>query len=168
MEEKAHFSAEERTRAREAFALCDKLRHIGDDGIISALDNDCFTSTHLTSQDFRNARRLFGPCLACLEAKMKAPSEKPSLTPPAKTIGDRLHSDFIILKVKSLGGNHFILMTVDEKSTFIVAVPLKKKETRCVLEGSIETIVEFNAHGHKDHNITTDDETSLIAGKQAN
>ena len=65
-----HFSAEERSRAAEAFALCPKLGHPSDIYLSNSLNNGNFSSCHLTSQDLKNARDLFGPCLACLEGKI--------------------------------------------------------------------------------------------------
>lgn len=47
-----HFSAEERTRARQAYELCAPLRHPGDAQVIDALNNGSFASCHLTAQDF--------------------------------------------------------------------------------------------------------------------
>jgi len=44
---------------------------------------------------------------------MKAPSEKPSESAPAEKIGDNVHVDIIPIPT-SIGGNNFILMTVDE------------------------------------------------------
>jgi hypothetical protein len=52
LDQQPHYSAGERMRAREAFNLCAKLRHSGDDVIIKALDNKTFASSHLTAQDF--------------------------------------------------------------------------------------------------------------------
>ena len=67
------FTADERRRAREAFNLCAILRHPGDHAMLMALDGGTFAQNHLTAQDFRNGRRLFGPCPACTEGKMRAP-----------------------------------------------------------------------------------------------
>ena len=122
-----HLTAEERKRASEAYDLGAVLRHPGDATVISALDNGCFGATHLTDQDFRNGRRLRGPYLACEEAKMKAPMEPTSHYEPARQVGEHLHADLIPLKTKSLGGNLGILEAVDEKSSYLVGVPIKSK-----------------------------------------
>jgi hypothetical protein len=98
-----HLTAEERQRAKQAHELCAKLRHPGDHSVIMALDGGIFANNHLTSQEFRNGRKLFGACIACTEAKMKAPPEPTSITEPARSIGQRLHIDLIILKSTSIG-----------------------------------------------------------------
>jgi hypothetical protein len=95
-------SAENRPRAQQAFNLCRLLGHPSDQALISLLGNGNMIGTALTSQDLRTARHLFGPCPACVEGKMQAPSLPSSLTPPATKIGERLHIDFIILSHESL------------------------------------------------------------------
>jgi hypothetical protein len=81
------FSAEERSRAQQAFNLCRLLGHPSDQALISLLDNGNMMGTALTSQDLRTARHLFGPCPASVEGKMRAPSLPSSVTPPATKIG---------------------------------------------------------------------------------
>ena len=161
-----HLTAEERKRADEAYNLCELLRHPGDAAIIAGLDGGCFGPTHLTAQDFRNARRLRGPCPACQEAKMRAPPEPSSHSEPAHEIGEHLHVDLIPLRHTSLGGNNFIFVAVDEKSTYLVGVPMKSKSAAQVLSAAKSTLVEFNRYGHKVRKITTDDEKTLLTLKE--
>jgi hypothetical protein len=54
-------------RACEAFDLCAKLRHPGDDAIIKALENENFAASNLTAQDFRIGRAIFGACPGLLK-----------------------------------------------------------------------------------------------------
>eukprot|EP01039_Chlorochromonas_danica_P011881 gene11881-13412_t len=76
-----HYSAEERQRAtKDAYSLCSLVGHPNDEALCQALDHGSFSHTYLTSQDLRNARALFGPCKACLEAKIRAPAERASTT----------------------------------------------------------------------------------------
>jgi len=123
-ETRPHLTAEERSRAKEAFQLCRKLRHPGDEPVIQALTNNLFTATHLTSQDFRNARAISGPCKACREGKMTAPPDSTSTTEPGRTIGSKIHTDLILLKTKSIGGNTIILTTCEEKSALLHGIAL--------------------------------------------
>ena len=156
-----HLTAEERRRAMEAYDLCSVLRHPGDAAVISALDGGCFGATHLTGQDFRNGRRLRGPYLACEEVKMKAPSEPTSQNEPARHIGAHLHAALIPLRTKSLGGNLGILVAVDEKSSYLIGVPIKSKSASNIQEAAEAILVEFNRYGHKVTKFTTDDERTL-------
>ena len=57
---------------------------------------------------------------------MKAPSEKSSDSQPAEKIGDNVHVDNIPVPT-SVGGENFILMTVDEKSDFIIDIPNQQR-----------------------------------------
>jgi len=156
-----HLTAEERMRALEAYELCAVLRHPGDAAVIAALDNGCLGANHLTGQDFRNGRRLRGACIACEEAKMKAPAEPTSQHEPARAIGEHLHADLIPLKNRSLGGNVGIFVAVDEKSSFLVGVPIKSKSASNIQEAAEAMLVEFNRYGHRVQRFTTDDERTL-------
>jgi len=160
-----HLTAEEISRAKAARDLCNLLGHPGQQAMIEGLNNGAYGLTHLTGQDVRNALNRFGPCPACLEGKMHAPSFKPSLTPPATNIGEHLHVDLIPLKGRSLGGNTFKLFAVDEVSGYGSAVGIADKG-RKNNEKAFDCIInEYASYGHKVKYITTDDETTLASCK---
>ena len=119
------YSAEERTRAKQAFGLCRLLGHPSDQALTRLLDCGNMLGTEITSQDLRTARALYGPCPACTEGKMRAPTLSISTSPPASNIGERLHIDFMILHNVSLGGNKYILVSCDEKTSYIAAAGMK-------------------------------------------
>jgi hypothetical protein len=68
-----YLSAQERRRAVEARDLHNRMSHPSDKVLIRALDNGNIKNTELTSQDVRNALQLLGPCVPCLQGKMRAP-----------------------------------------------------------------------------------------------
>jgi hypothetical protein len=154
-------SADERRRAEEAFPLCGLLGHPGDQSIIDALDGNHFPGTHLTSQDFRNARRVFGDCVACIEGKMRADSERPTSTPPPEKIGDVIHGDIYPLKSVSIGGNLFLLILVDAKSGYILGIPMPSKNETSLAAALLKAIRIFNTYGHPVKFVLTDDEVQL-------
>lgn len=159
-------TAEERGRAEEAFQLCNLLRHPGDAAVINALDSNLFHNCHLTSNDFRNARSLLGPCPACTEGKMVAPPEPTSLSEPARKIGDRVHCDLIPLKTKCVNGTTVLLYAIDEKSKKETVIPLKSKGANDLTAGFKLLLLEFNCHGHAVSKITTDDEGTFGPSKR--
>ena len=114
------------SRALRTRDLCTFTGHMGRAKLIIQLDNKNYGDCPLTSQDVRNAEALFGPCIACT-AKDKARRILISLSIPAYNIGERLHADLYPLKVKSIGGNTFILLAVDEKSGHMWGVPIIRK-----------------------------------------
>jgi hypothetical protein len=72
----------------------------------------------LTGQDLFKARRLHGPCLQCLEGKMRdTKMSKQSVTPPAKEVGEHIHADLIPIRNKIIGGNTLILFAVMKRAT---------------------------------------------------
>jgi len=154
-------NAHERVRAKAAYKLCDLLRHPGDHAVIMCLEGGHFHNLNLTAQDFRNARLWLGPCASCAEAKMTAPTEPTTLTPRARSIGDKVHSDFILLSGPSLGGNLFILAFVDECSTYIIGVPGYRKTTSSLKLIGTHALLEYNMYRHAVRHLLTDDESCL-------
>jgi len=162
---RTHLTAEEISRAKSARDLCNLLGHPGQQAMIEGLNNGAYGLTHLTGQDVRNALSRFGPCAACIEGKMHAPSFRSSQSPPATSIGEHLHADLIPLKGRSVGGNTFILYAADEKSGHGsgVGIPDKGRQSN---EKAFDCIInEYASYGHKVKFITTDDENTLAACK---
>jgi hypothetical protein len=158
-----HLSAEERSRAQDAWKLCALLGHPGQQKLIRDLENNCFPGTHLTGRDVSNALQLFGPCPACIEAKMRPPPEPTSLSPPAQSVGECLHGDILPLKNRSLGGHTCALAAVDEKTGFISFIPLPSKHTTVLLDAFKQIIAFYRGHGHVVKKIVTDAEANLKA-----
>lgn len=157
-------SPDEMKRAKEARDLHAALGHPGDRALTSALDNGNLPGCHLTSQDVKNASAHLGPCIACLQAKLKSPSEPESSSPPAAAIGDHLHADLIPI-APSIGGNTQLVIAVDEKSDFVVGVAIPSKTTAHVCAAYEKIIAEFQSYHHAVRHITTDDEATLRAAK---
>jgi hypothetical protein len=94
-EEEIFLSAQQKERAKEARELHNALGYPGDKALCKALENGNLVPTRVTCQDVKNAKLLLGPCIACLQGKMRAPAEKSSDSPPAEKIGDNVHMDII-------------------------------------------------------------------------
>lgn len=159
-------TAEELSRAREAQKLCSLMGHPGDKAILRALANGNFASNNLTTQDLLTCRKLWGPCHACLEAKMTAPHATPSDTPPARKIGEKVFCDIIFFREGCFGGYTCALFSVDEKSLFRVVVGLKSKAKDKLLEGFKTLIGTYTSHGHVVKHIIMDDEPVFNAMRQ--
>eukprot|EP01033_Poteriospumella_lacustris_P017855 gene17856-12799_t len=162
---KRHYTPEERTRALQASKLCALWGHPGQDVIIRDLENGCRDGMHLTSRDYRNALELYGPCVACLEGKMRAPSKPASQSAPEPTVGGHLHADLIPLKTTSLGGHHVLLAAVDERSSYLTLIPMASKTSKNIADAFEQVILFYNQHGHVVRTITTDNEEALRAVK---
>lgn len=158
-----HLTSEERTRAESAWKLCALLGHPGWQKIIRDLDNNCYPDTHLTSADVTNGMKLYGPCPACIEAKMRPPGEPTSLSPPAQSIGERLHADILPLRHKSLGGHTFALAAVDEKTGYVSLIALPSKHTQALTIAFRNIISFYQSYGHTVREINTDSENNLKA-----
>ena len=156
---KTHLTAEERRRAEEAYSLCARFRHPGTKSLLELLDHSLIPGCYLTGQDLRNARSHIGRCPACVEGKMRAPSDRASTAEPADKIGGRVYIDLVPLSSKSIGGNTMLCIAIDEKSSYGICIPMKSKKDSDIRDLGIELLAEFNTHKHRVDRICTDDET---------
>jgi hypothetical protein len=69
-----------------------------------------------------------------------------------------LHGDFIILKNNSIGGNTIIFVTVDERSNYLVEVPLSTEGTKSVQAAGEGLLLVYNTYHHRVRQLTKDDE----------
>ena len=83
-------STHQAERAKEARELHNSLGHPGDKALSLALDNGNLLPTQVTSQDLKNANLLLGPCIPCIQSKMRAPTERSSDSPHAQYIGQKV------------------------------------------------------------------------------
>jgi hypothetical protein len=90
---------------------------------------------------------------------MKAHPEHFSRSPQANNIGEKLHMDIIPIPT-SIGGNNFILFSVDEKSDNIIGVPMMGKSNMNLVKAVDVIIGIFVQKGHMSH-IVTDNEINL-------
>ena len=133
--------------------------HISEPKLALVLDSGCFNNYFgLCGKDVLNAIMLFGKCSACAEGKMKAPKKISSKSQPASKVGERLAADIWALGCVSLGGNNCILKLVDEKSAYIILVPMKNKTNTIVEEALRVAIAEVNSYGHRVREILFDNE----------
>jgi hypothetical protein len=91
---------------------------------------------------------------------MRAPPEPPSNSPPAATIGAKVHIDIVPIPT-SIGGNNHLLFSVDDKSDFVVAVPMTKKSTNQLLKAMDTIIGTYLLHGHSLELFVSDDERNF-------
>jgi hypothetical protein len=153
-------STQQQERAKKAREFHHNLGHPGDRALSLASDNGNLMPSRVTSQDLRNATILLGPCIPFIQGKMKAPPENSSRSLPANNIGDKLHMDIIPIHT-SIGGNNFILFSVDEKSDYIIVVPMVGKSNMNLVKAVDVIIGIFVQKGNMLSQIVTDNEINL-------
>ena len=158
-----HFSAEERKRALAYRQLHETLGHPSDDTLTSGLRNGVLLNCDLTTNDAMNAKRLFGECKACLIGKMTAPEVPSSTSAPASEIGDVVHVDPVDYEEVTIGGNKACLVTMDEKSDFVVAYNLKHSTADHISTALTGIISVYNSHRHQVQKIVSDHGSNLVA-----
>ena len=125
-----HFTQEEKKRAMQAWNFHSTMAHMVHQALGDAFENGLFAGVKLTRKDLDNAYKLFGPCVACMEGKFKLPSEPPSETPPAPTVGHTLNADFYVYKLTTLGGYNYVLIVTDQKSGAIFTHTSRTRQRR--------------------------------------
>jgi hypothetical protein len=93
---------------------------------------------------------------------MKAPREPTSTSPPASKIGENIHCDIIPIPT-SIGGNNHVFFTIDDKSDFVIAVPIPTKSTSQLVKAMDTVIKTYQQYGHSAQHFTSDDEANLKA-----
>ena len=91
---------------------------------------------------------------------MKAPTEKMSDSSPEHNIRDNVHADIVPIST-SVGENNYLLFTVDERSNYIIGIPMA---TKSHLVKAIVVIIGIHVDVQKGHSLshlTTNNENNL-------
>ncbi len=131
----------------------------------ASLRNHNILDCNLEVQDLINARKLYGPCEQCTEAKIIAPREPPSETPPARNIGDCVCLDinFFPDNKVAIGGIKGTVDSVDEKSARYTVSGLKSKNLHDVFDAVKLIIDVYKSERHDIKLFLCDDEKVLDA-----
>ena len=138
---------------RDRAILCRKvhnnLHHPNDTALGDGLDNGCYLNTKLTSHDLRNSNKVLGGCEVCIESKMTAPDEPESINYHDDALGATLYCDWVVLPVKTVGGNKWILVAVEMTTGFIMVAGSKGKTFEDAIKAEAAVIAVMNSYGHK-------------------
>jgi len=158
-----HVTAEQRARCDRAEKLhCGRAVHRNDDDLCDALNSGAFHDTRVTAADVRLNRKLRGPCVDCLLAKLKHKSMYPSDTQPAESVAYKLHMDIQSRSVKSPGGKWVGIRMSDEFSGDIQYFSAKSKSAVDLCEAIIAHLNRrYVRYGHRPRHILADSEPSL-------
>ena len=125
-----------------------------------ALENRNLSPTRVTSQDLKNANLLLGPCIPCIQSKMRTPSKRPCDSHPAQQIGQHVHVDIVPIAT-SIGGNNYILFSINERYDYIFGIPIPIKSNSHLIKTMNVIICIYVQQGHVLSHITTDNENNL-------
>jgi len=92
---------------------------------------------------------------------MRAPTERPSDSPPAQHIGRNVHAVIVPIATVSIGGNNFILFSIDKRSDYIIGIPIPTKSHSHLIK-AVDVITGINVQrNHVLTHLTTDNENNL-------
>ena len=160
------FSMDQINRAYEVRRLHYALAHPSDSTLTNALRNGVIIGTRLTAKDVTVYRKIFGPCPGCLAGKVTVPSYKKSLALPADRVGRIVHIDLIPFSCKTLGGNNYYLLFLDEFSTYLHAFGMKNKSHDTLITAIDLMISYFLSYNHTIQCIHADHESNIISTKK--
>ena len=151
-------------KAQKAHSL-HRQGHPSDEGLARALDSGCYEGgSELSSKDLRNARMLYGPCLACFEGKATVPREvEKTLGQQSFGIGEFLHVDLISLTATTIGGNTTGLIAADHATKYVTIAALENKGKQQCLAGIKSMIHFYNSYGWKVRYVSSDSENNLLS-----
>ena len=152
------YTAAQISDAELAEELHDYFHHPSDDVLIDSIDYG-HVQTTITSSAVRLNRLLRGPCPHCEAGKMTNDPYPPSTNEPELSIGQTLSTDVNQLFVPTPGGNTHKSNIVDHKTGYFGVLVHKSKKASELVKGFKQHIaVDYNSHGHKVDNLTTDSE----------
>ena len=136
-------------RARGAYRLHSTTGHLDDTALGEGLDNGCYTNCIYTSRDLKNARKQFGACISCLEAKQKEPDEPTSqgMLPPYP--GHTLVGDLKSFKYPTIGGNKWALIMQCRLTGMGKEKCMKFKNEKDLWKSLLHIINYFNGSGRR-------------------
>ena len=116
----------------------------------------------VTSQDLRDARRHYGPCVRCLAGKMTIAPSPISTSAPPPHVGHTLHAD--IVYVRGEGGHKLpYLFTVESITSYIIVAKLRNKARPAVADALSKVIARYRSYGRIVHILRTDREVIFDA-----
>jgi hypothetical protein len=154
---------EQTKRVEEVRRLHFALNHPSDETLKSALRYGVVIGTHLTEKDVTRYREAYGPCPSCLAGKTKRPTYHESQAPPAEYVGHTVHVDIYPFSEPTLQGYNYFLLTIDEFSTYLYAIPLQYKTLNDLATAVNKLIAHYSSHDHNVHKIECDSESVLLA-----
>lgn len=157
-------SAEEKRRAKAVAKLHDILNHPGDEYFAVLLDSNEFINCPYTSRDLRTARKVLGPCDACLKAKhtKPTPSKMTLHRAIAREPGYRLCADIYFVSYVGRSGKmkkHPYFFCVDDFSNYMHIIKLKSKTTRDVWQTAQDVMSWYASYNWPVLFFATDHET---------
>ena len=131
-----YYTVEQQKRAQEAIALHEALGHPSDKALSAYLQSPSNINNHISVQDLRNARDIYGPCPNCLEGKPLPNHGRSTWDPGGKptTPGQLLHVDIVYINKKPR------LFSVDHVSGYMNLIILENKSKLC-LERALDSLL---------------------------
>jgi hypothetical protein len=137
--------------------------HMSDKNLAALIESGRVPHAYeLTMRDFANARAIFGPCRVCALVHARAPPAIASVSPPVAAVGERIAVDIIpLLRGPSLGGNRYVLLGVDARSGYLMAVMMPSKSLPVLTRAQACMVSHMNGWGYRVITMRSDSEINF-------
>ena len=131
-------------RLHAVMQLHNSLHHPGDAALARSLSDGTIVNPPCSAEDLYAARRLFGPCAACVAGKATDPPAPPS-TRPLPLMGTELHVDIMKFTgtTSSLGFAGF-LIAIEPVSAFVLGRELSRESSQVLTRELLALIDSVN------------------------
>lgn len=159
------FTTREIERAHQARRLHQHLDHISDHNLCALLNAGGIMNCSTTAVDVRNAAKILGPCVDCIQGKMTEPTGKPSVRPTCENPAELLFMDLFFVHdgVSTKKAPH--LLSVDGRYGHIIVTKLASKHTAALTVAIQDVINIYRSLGHTVKEIRVDHEQTFLACK---
>lgn len=159
------FTTREIERAHLARRLHEHLDHISDHNLCALLNAGGIMNCSTTSVDVRNAAKILGPCVGCVQGKMTESSGKPSVRPTCENPAELLFMDLFFVHDGTSTKKAPHLLSVDGRYGHIIVTKMASKHTAALTVAIQDVINLYRSLGHTVKEIRVDHEKNFLACK---
>ena len=162
-----HITPNQRIRSQKVWNLHPSIgNHMPDTTFGVMLDAGMWPKHPYNSKDLRIARKLYGPCTACIQGKSKAKPKFDTTRAPPTKVGERVCMDLKQFSATTIGGNNWSLISTDSLSGWGNNALSASKNSNSLKLSVGHTVSTYNRYGHKVTELTSDPEQCILSIEQ--
>jgi hypothetical protein len=156
------YTPKQRMKAGEMHRLHYSLGHPSNQSMKNMLKYGLVINTDLVPGDVDLYASIYGPCPHCIEGKVNAPTYISLTSETMNIIGERIHMDIKPMKEVQVDGGHaYMLISVDQFSGYLHAVPCKTKLKDDVFIAFKEIVGWYKSFDHPVKQVMCDSEQTF-------
>ena len=149
--------------AQQARLLHNICGHPSDKMLKKMITNGTLTNVKIKPKYIDLAKKILGPCAACVMGKGTKYRSKTSSEPKSKVIGEIIHIDIFYFGSKTL--KESFLISIDEASGYVITMLLKNTKTEDISQALKQIIAFYSSYQHVVKRFASDRESAVVANK---